>query len=89
MFKRGLKDNIKDELIRDSRSYESLIEIIEIAIDFDDKLYEIAIEKRYNGGLTSGAGYYSRRPSSRYNFSKLKKSRGSYFGPILMELDST
>ena len=88
MFKRGLKDNIKDKLIYDGRSYKSLIEIIEITINLDNKLYKRAIEKRYNGGPTSNAGRYSRRSFGRYNSSKPKGSRGSYFGPILMELDS-
>ena len=61
---------------------------MEIAIDLDDKLYKRAIEKRYDGGPTSSAGRYSRRPFGRHNSSKPKKSRGSYFGPILIELDS-
>ena len=48
MFRRGLKDNVKDEIMRDERNYESLAEFIEIVIDLDDKLYERVMKKRYN-----------------------------------------
>ena len=88
LFKRELKDNIRDEFIRDGRSYKNLIEIIEITINLDYKLYKRVIEKRYNGGPISSAGRYSRRAFGRHNSSKPKKSEGSYFGPILIELYS-
>ena len=87
IFKRGLKENIKDKLIRDYRSYKNLTEIIETAIKLNNKLYKRVIEKRYNGEPISSAGRYSRRPFGRYNSSKPKKSGGSYFG-LLIELDS-
>ena len=48
MFRRELKDNVKDEIMRDGRNYESLAEFIEIVIDLDDKLYERVMKKRYN-----------------------------------------
>ena len=90
MFKRGLKDNVKDELMRDGRTYETLTEIMEIAVDLDDKLYERAMEKRYDGGPTSNAGRYSARPFRGHNSSKPKRgSGGSYYGPMPMELDFT
>ena len=84
----GFKDNVKDEFIRDSRTYENLIEIIEIAVDLDDKLYERAIEKRYDRGSTSNAASYSGRPFDRYNSSQPKGFGDSYYGPTLIELDS-
>ena len=36
MYKRRLKEQIKDELMRDERAYKTLDELIEIFIDFDD-----------------------------------------------------
>ena len=48
MFRRELKNNVKDKIMRDERNYESLAEFIEIVIDFDDKLYERVMKKRYD-----------------------------------------
>jgi len=48
MFRRGLKDNLKDEIMRDGRSINDMSDLIEVAIDLDDKLYERAMEKRYD-----------------------------------------
>ena len=48
MFRQELKDNVKDEIMRDERDYKSLTEHIEIVIDFNDKLYERVMKKRYD-----------------------------------------
>ena len=48
MFRRELKDNVKDEIMCDERNYKSLAEFIEIVIDLDDKLYERVMKKRYD-----------------------------------------
>ena len=40
MFRRKLKDNVKNKIMRDERDYENLAELIEIVIDFNDKLYK-------------------------------------------------
>ena len=48
MFRKKLKNNVKDEIMRDERDYESLAELIEIVIDLDNKLYERVMKKRYN-----------------------------------------
>ncbi len=48
MFQRDLKNNLKDEIMRDDRSISDMFDLIEVAIDLDDKLYERAIKKRYN-----------------------------------------
>lgn len=48
MFRRELKDNVKNEIIRDDKDYESLKELIEIVINLNDKLYDRAIKRRYN-----------------------------------------
>ena len=48
IFRKKLKNNIKDEIMRDERNYESLAEFIEIVIDFNNKLYKQVITKQYN-----------------------------------------
>ena len=48
MFRRELKDNVKNEIMRDGRDYESLAEFIEIVIDLNDKLYERVMKKWYD-----------------------------------------
>jgi hypothetical protein len=48
MFRRGLKDNLKDEIMRDGRSISDMFDLIEVIIDLDDKLYEKAMKKRYD-----------------------------------------
>ena len=48
MFRRELKNNVKDEIMRDERDYESFAELIEIVIDFNNKLYKRVMKKRYD-----------------------------------------
>jgi hypothetical protein len=48
MFRRGLKNNLKDEIMRDGKFISDMFNLIEIVIDFDDKLYERAMKKRYD-----------------------------------------
>ncbi len=48
MFKRNLKKNVKDELMRSDAKFDTIQTLIKIAIDVDDKLYKRAIKKRYD-----------------------------------------
>jgi len=48
MFRRDLKNNLKDELMRDGKSISDMFDLIMIVIDLDDKLYERAMKKRYD-----------------------------------------
>jgi len=48
MFRRGLKDNLKDEIMRDGRFISDMFDLVEVVIDLDDKLYERAMKKRYD-----------------------------------------
>jgi len=48
MFRRGLKENVKDELMRSGGIIDTLDVLIRSAIDIDDKLYERAMEKKHN-----------------------------------------
>lgn len=50
MYKRGLKESVKDELMRSGASLGTLELLMREAIDIDDRLYERAMEKRYDGG---------------------------------------
>ena len=48
MYRRELKNNVKNEFMRDERDYEDLQKLIEITIELDDKLYERVMKKRYD-----------------------------------------
>ncbi len=48
MFRRDFKNNLKNEIIRDEKTLNDMFDLIEIVIDFDDKLYKKAMKKRYN-----------------------------------------
>jgi len=48
MFRRGLKDNLKDEIMRDGKFISDMFDLIEVVIDLDNKLYERAMKKRYD-----------------------------------------
>ncbi len=48
MFRQNLKNNLKDEIMRNKKTFNDMFNFIEVIIDFDDKLYEKAIKKRYN-----------------------------------------
>ena len=53
MYRRGLKENVKNELIRSKGEFQTLEQLINKAIKINDKLYKRAIEKRYiMGGRT-------------------------------------
>jgi hypothetical protein len=48
MFRRDLKNNLKDEFMRDDKSISDMFDLVMIAIDLDDKLYKRAMKKRYD-----------------------------------------
>ncbi len=48
MFRQGLKNNLKDKIMRDERFINDMFDLIEVAIDFDDKLYKRAMKKKYD-----------------------------------------
>jgi hypothetical protein len=93
MFRQGLKENLKDELMCDGRELLNMKVLMEVAIEIDDKLYERAMEKRFDQpnhgreetffGPTSG--YYGGKSRSNTN----RYSNPDYRGPAPMELDST
>jgi len=48
MFRRDLKNNLKNEIMRDDKSISDMFDLIEVVINLDDKLYERAMKKRYD-----------------------------------------
>jgi len=81
MYKRGLKESVKDELMRYGGNLSSLNRLIEASIELDDKLYERAIEKRYVGRTQPRARLW--RQEKPYNNRRIAND---YRDP--MELDS-
>lgn len=60
MFYRGLKDNVKDEMMRKGSWTDSSIDLPGLqaaAIQIDDILYERAMEKRHTGQFRGRSGY--------------------------------
>jgi len=45
MFRRDLKNNLKDEIMCDKKILSDMFNLIEIIIDFNNKLYERTIKK--------------------------------------------
>ncbi len=48
MFRRDLKNNLKNEIMRNEKRINDMFNFIEVVIDFDDKLYKRAMKKKYN-----------------------------------------
>ncbi len=48
MFRQNFKNNLKDEIMRDEKRISDMFNLIEVVIDFNDKLYKKAIKKRYD-----------------------------------------
>jgi len=48
MFRQDLKNNLKDEIMRNKRIFNDIFNLIEVVIDFDDKLYKRIMKKRYD-----------------------------------------
>ncbi len=48
MFRQNLKNNLKNKIIYNRKTLNNIFDLIEVVIDFDNKLYKRVIEKRYN-----------------------------------------
>ena len=48
MFWRDFKNNLNDKIMRDGKFISDMFNLIEIIIDFDDKLYERIMKKQYD-----------------------------------------
>ena len=56
IYRRGLKEYIKDELLRIGAALKILDELMTEAINIDDKWYDRAMEKKRDGGLSEYQG---------------------------------
>ena len=45
MFRQDLKNNLKNEIMRNKKTLNDIFNFIEVVIDFNDKLYERVIKK--------------------------------------------
>ena len=92
MYRRKLKEQVKNELMRDERAYKTFDEFIKIFIDFDDKLYERVMKKKYDEELKERVEIYSSRLSSSYveesNFDKGRRV-DEHVDIVSMELNFT
>ena len=87
IYRRGLKENIKDKFIRSGGVIDTLDGLIEEVIETNNKLFERSIEKRYNSG-TSGIGrstFFAKLRNYRYD----KREQRDPYRYILIELDFT
>ena len=82
MFKRGLKEDVKDQFMWDGRRHDELDVFYEVAIELDDKFYERRIKKNPK------KAYYRPGPGGLF---KTKKSQNNYSNQSydFMELDAT
>jgi len=48
MFRQNLKNNFKDEIMRNERRINDMFNLIKVVINFNDKLYKKAMKKRYD-----------------------------------------
>ena len=90
IYRWKLKKQVKNEFMRDERAYETLDELIEIFINFDDKLYERVMKKKYDEELKEKIEIYSSRLSSSYfeksNFDK-RQHVDEHVDIVSMKLD--
>ena len=93
MYRKGLKESVKDELMRYGDEIDSLNQLIEASIELDDKLYDRAMKKRNQipherSGTYGGFGGSYRTSRSSYGKRNNNYSK-DYYGPMPMKLDLT
>ena len=85
IYRRGLKENVKDELMRSGGVIDTLDGLIEEVIETNDKLFERSIKKRHDG-RTSGMGrstFFAKLRNYRHD----KREQRDPYRYIPMELD--
>ena len=86
IFRRRLKNNVKNEFMRSGTLIENFEELIEQAIEIDDKLYERAMEKRHDGNGFGNHRYGYGKSGFNSNKSTSRPPPDPY-GPMPMEFD--
>ena len=89
MFRKKLKDNVKDELIRWNEKLKNLNQLIEATIEFEDKLYEKIMKKRYDQSREKASIFIEhsneRRKESRFN--NRNHDKFNYYESMSMKLN--
>jgi hypothetical protein len=88
MYRRGLKENVKDELMRTGEKIDDLDDLIRATIEIDDNLYERAIERRHDVAPRGKSGFIPYHSNNRGRNNKRNQYQDPY-GPMPMELDAT
>ena len=81
MFRRKFKNNVKNEFMRNERKIDDLKILMKTTIDFDDRLYERIIKRKYSKRHSKKTENYinnqiyknkinSTRNSRKYDYSK-------------------
>ena len=89
MFRRELKDNVKNEIMRDERDYESFAKFIEIVIDLNDKLYERVMKKRYDQFKNKAEFIYESTAKYAKSKQRLYIRNSEYIESASMKLNMT
>ncbi len=48
MFRQNFKNNLKNKIIHNKKTFNNIFNLIKVIIDFNNKLYKRVIKKRYN-----------------------------------------
>ncbi len=75
MFRRELKNNVKNEMMRDEKFIEDLSIMIEMTIDLDDKLYEQVMKRRHQDHRSNREESYVDHESHEYTKKKNSRQR--------------
>jgi hypothetical protein len=94
LYKRGLRDNVRERLLWDEEVIETLSDLIEKTIEIDGKLYEFALERRaipspFAGRGTRGRGGKQRANQGRKSYHRsTARTDNGFYGAGPMELDN-
>ena len=91
MFRKGLKNNVKNELLRYKRIINSINNLICASIKVDNKLYKQAIKKKFNNPRKKARTYtgylaYKKKVLQK-NVKNNRFKNPNYIKPIPIKLD--
>ena len=86
IFRRKLKNNVKNELMRNGTFIKNFEKLIEQTIETDDKLYERTMEKRYDKN-DFGNHKYGYKKLGFNNNKSISPPPFDPYGPMPMEFD--
>lgn len=92
VYQYGLKDNIKDKLMRTAKNLNTLDKLTKEAISIDNKIFKRFMEKHHDGEVgykESQRGHYGAANIKNTNCRPCykKPTKANPYGPIPMELD--